>query len=126
VTEHLRAEGYAVINGDATRLDVLRAAHLDSARLVVVASPDAYQARAMRARAHQLNPGVEVLLRTHSDAERQFLEEMGAARALVGERELAVSLAREALQRFRSDVDMAQVAQRVLRPAATPETAEAS
>jgi CPA2 family monovalent cation:H+ antiporter-2 len=126
VTEHMRAEGYAVVKGDATRLDVLRAAHLDSARLVVVASPDAYEARAILARAHQLNPGVEVLLRTHSDAERQFLEEMGAARALVGERELAVSLAREALQRFRSDVDMAVVAQRVLRPAAAPAAAQAT
>ena len=117
VTERIRAEGYRVIYGDATRLEVLRAAHLDSARLVIVAAPDAYQARSMLARAHQLNPGIEVLVRTHSDSERQFLEEMGAARALVGERELAVSLAREALQRFREDVDMAQVAQRVLRPA---------
>jgi CPA2 family monovalent cation:H+ antiporter-2 len=105
---------------------VLRAARLDSARLVVVAAPDAYQARAMLAGAPQLNPGVEVLLRTHSDAERQFLEEMGAARALVGERELAVSLAREALQRFRTDVDMVLVAERVLRPAATPEAAPAT
>ena len=117
VTERIRAEGYRVIYGDATRLEVLRTAHLDSARLVIVAAPDAYQARSMLARAHQLNPGIEVLVRTHSDAERQFLEEMGAARALVGERELAVSLAREALQRFREDVDMAQVAERVLRPA---------
>ena len=117
VTERIRAEGYRVIHGDATRLEVLRTAHLDSARLVIVAAPDAYQARSMLARAHQLNPGIEVLVRTHSDAERQFLEEMGAARALVGERELAVSLAREALQRFRTDVDMAQVAERVLRPA---------
>jgi CPA2 family monovalent cation:H+ antiporter-2 len=125
-TERMRAEGYAVVHGDATRIDVLRAAHLDSARLVVVAAPDAYQARAMLARAHQLNPGVEVLLRTHSDAERQFLEEMGAARALVGERELAVSLAREALQRFRTDVDMVLVAERVLRPAATPESPPAT
>jgi hypothetical protein len=69
----------------------------------------------MLARAHQLNPGGEVLGRTHSDDERQFLEEMGAARALVGERELAVSLTREALQRFDVAADMQQVAARALR-----------
>ena len=110
----MREEGYSVVQGDATRLEVLRSAHLDRARLVIVAAPDAYQARVMLARAHQLNPGVEVLVRTHSDDERQFLEEMGASRALVGERELAVSLAREALHRFDVAPDMQQVAARAL------------
>ena len=115
VAERMREEGYSIIQGDATRLEVLRSAHLDRAKLVIVAAPDAYQARVMLARAHQLNPGVEVLVRTHSDDERRFLEEMGAARALVGERELAVSLTREALQRFEVDADMQQVAARTLR-----------
>ena len=86
VAERMREHGFKVIVGDATRLDVLRSAHLEDARLVVVAAPDAFQARMMLARAHQLNPGVEVLLRTHSDEEREFLESMGAARALIGER----------------------------------------
>jgi CPA2 family monovalent cation:H+ antiporter-2 len=118
VADRMHADGYAVVHGDATHVEVLHAAHLDRARLVIVAAPDAYQARQVLARAHQLNPGVEVLLRTHSDAERRFLEEMGAARAFVAERELAVSLAREALHRFRSDVDMSRVAARVLQPPA--------
>ena len=61
-------------------------------------------------------PGLEVLVRTHSDEERRFLEEMGVARAFVGERELAVSLAREALRRSGVDHDMETVAARVLRP----------
>jgi CPA2 family monovalent cation:H+ antiporter-2 len=115
VAEKMRAEGYSIIQGDATRLEVLHSAHLERARLVIVAAPDAYQARVMLARAHQLNPGVEVLVRTHSDDERRFLEEMGAARALVGERELAVSLTREALQRFDVAADMQQIAVRALR-----------
>jgi len=54
------------------------------------------------------------LLRTHSDTERQFLEEMGAARPLVGERELAVSLARHALRHFAVPHDMEAVAARAL------------
>ena len=115
VAEHLRREGFPVIYGDAARPEVLRSAHLERARLVVVAAPDAYQARAILALSHQLNPGMEVLVRTHSDAERQFLEENGAARALVGERELAVSLTREALRRFDVPFDMEQVAARTLK-----------
>jgi CPA2 family monovalent cation:H+ antiporter-2 len=113
--EELRARGLPVLYGDAARPEVLEPAHLERARLVVVAAPDAYQARAILALAHQLNPGVEVLVRTHSDEERQFLEAMGAARALVSERELAVSLTREALRRFDVPVDMEQVAARTLQ-----------
>ena len=114
VAQELRERGLPVIYGDASRPEVLRSAHLERARLVVVAAPDAYEARAILALSHQLNPGMEVLLRTHSDAERQFLEENGAARALVGERELAVSLTREALRRFDVSFDMEKVAERPL------------
>ena len=90
-----------MIYGDATRPEVLGAAHLERARLVVAAAPDAYQTRAILALARKLNPDVEVVARTHSDEERAFLEANGAAQAMVGERELAVSLARHALRRAR-------------------------
>lgn len=114
--ESLRTRDLPVIYGDATRPEVLDAAHLERARLVVVAAPDAYQARAILALARRLNPDVEVVLRTHSDSERTFLEEHGAERALVGERELAVSLTREALRRFGVAFDMEEVAARTLAP----------
>jgi monovalent cation:H+ antiporter-2, CPA2 family len=112
--EALRARGLPVIYGDATRPEVLAAAHLERARLVVVATPGAYQARAILELARKLNPDVEVVARTHSDAERTFLEGHGAARALVGERELAVSLARHALRHFDVPHDMEDVATRAL------------
>jgi monovalent cation:H+ antiporter-2, CPA2 family len=114
--EKQRQRGLPVIYGDATRPEVMAHAHLERARLVIVAAPDAYQARAILALCFQLNPGLEVLVRTHSDEERRFLEEMGVARAFVGERELAVSLAREALRRSGVDHDMEDVAARVLSP----------
>jgi len=116
IAEKQRLGGLPVIYGDATRPEVMAHAHLERARLVIVAAPDAYQARAILALCFQLNPGLEVLVRTHSDEERRFLEEMGVARAFVGERELAVSLAREALRRSGVDHDMEDVAARVLRP----------
>jgi CPA2 family monovalent cation:H+ antiporter-2 len=112
--EELRARGLPVIYGDATRPEVLRQAHLERARLVVVAAPDAYQARAILGLAQRLNPEVEVIVRTHSDEERVFLEANGAARAMVSERELAVSLARQALRRLGVEHDMEAVAARAL------------
>ena len=116
--ESLRERGLPVIYGDATRPEILAHAHLERARLVVVAAPDAFQARAILALTRELNPSVEVLVRTHSDAERSFLEQHGAAQALVGERALAVSLTRAALQRFGVPYDLEQVAARTLH--ATP------
>ncbi|GAB1342358.1 cation:proton antiporter domain-containing protein [Gemmatimonas sp.] len=110
----LIGEGYQVVHGDATSLSVLRAAGLERASLVLVASPDAWTARTVLARAHQLNPGVEVIIRTHSDEERVFLEEMGAARALFGERELAVSMTREALARVAPGADREAATSRIL------------
>jgi monovalent cation:H+ antiporter-2, CPA2 family len=114
--ERLREEGLPVVYGDATRPDVLAPAHLEHARLVVVAAPDAYQARAIVALVRNLNPDVRIAVRTHSDEERDFLEGHGADVALVGERELAISLTRHALRSYNIDHDMAEVAQRTLRP----------
>ncbi|MGQ0713715.1 MAG: NAD-binding protein [Gemmatimonadaceae bacterium] len=125
--ESLRERGLPVIFGDATRPDVLTEAHVERARLVVIAAPDAYQARAILALARKLNPSVEVVVRTHSDEERNFLEAHGAERALMGERELAVSLARHALRRFDVPHDMEAVALRALGGSApsTPATESA-
>ena len=125
--EELRERGLPVIYGDATRPEVLNKAHLERARLVVVAAPDAYQARAILLLARRMNPSVEVIVRTHSDEERTFLEANGAARAMVSERELAVSLARQALRRLGVEHDMEEVAARALgqAPYRTPATSRA-
>ena len=115
--EDLRTRGLPVIYGDATRPEVLAKAHLERARLVVVAAPDAFQGRAILEMARRLNPDAEVIVRTHSDQERAFLQKHGAAQALVGERELAVSLTRAALRRFGVAADMEQIAARMLQVA---------
>ena len=114
VAERLRDAGLPIIYGDATRPEVLAGAHLDRARLLVVAAPDAYQARVILDYARRVNPDLQIIARTHSDAERSWLEQNGVAQALVGERELAVSLTRSALRRFGVAHDMEQVAARTL------------
>jgi CPA2 family monovalent cation:H+ antiporter-2 len=114
VAERLREAGLPVIYGDATRPEVLADAHLDRARLLVVAAPDAYQARVILDYARRVNPDLQIIARTHSDEERSWLEQHGVAQALVGERELAVSLTRSALRRFGVAHDMEQVAARTL------------
>lgn len=118
--EELRQAGWPVIYGDASRPEVLSGARLERAKLVLVTAPDAYQARATLAVGKQLNPNVEVVVRTHSDSERLWLEQHGASYALVSERELAVSMTRYALRVLHVDHDMVEVAQRVLHSSRPP------
>ncbi|MDB4887109.1 MAG: putative potassium/hydrogen antiporter [Gemmatimonadetes bacterium] len=101
--EEMRVRGLPVIAGDATREEVLVQARPERARLVIVASPDAYETRAILALVRRLAPHVEVIVRAYSEEERAYLESHGATRAIVAERALGVGLARYALRYFGSD-----------------------
>ena len=84
-----QAQGVPTIEADAAAPGVLEAAGLRYARLLVVATPDSFQARRIVELARNLNPTVDVVVRTHSADEFRALEELGANRVVMGERELA-------------------------------------
>ena len=113
--EALRAEGHAVIYGDASRPTVLDHAHPERARLLVISTPDAFPSRLMVEHARRVNPAIDIVVRTHSDAERAHLETLGVGRAVVGEREMALGMVRYALNNFGVNEDMAVVAARTLQ-----------
>ncbi len=97
IAEPLRAKGRPLLHGDATRPDVLAAAHVGRARLLVVTAPDPFQARAVVEAARAANPAIDTVVRAHSEDERAWLEEHGVGLALIGEHELALGLAQYAL-----------------------------
>ena len=96
--EELRAQGVPAVFGDATAPGILDAADIGSARLVVVATPDPHQARRLLAKARTTNPGIDSVVRTHSDSERRRLEEDGVGLVLMAERELALGMMTYALR----------------------------
>ena len=98
--EALRKRGIPAVFGDAARPGILDHVHMDTAKLLVIASPDPYHARAIVDVAKKLNPGVEIAARTHSETGQKFLEERGVDRAFMGERELALSMAHHTLMRM--------------------------
>ena len=112
---NLRKRGLPALYGDATRPEVLRHAHLERARLLVVSAPDAFQARLILEHARKVNPGIDTVVRTHSDEERGHLEAHGVGRAVVGERELALAIVRYAFSSFGLREDMARVAAETLQ-----------
>ncbi|GAB6842738.1 CPA2 family monovalent cation:H+ antiporter-2 [Methylorubrum rhodinum] len=96
--EELRAEGVPAVFGEAGAPGILEAADIASARLLVVATPDSHQGRRLLAKARAANPGIDSVVRTHSDAERRRLEEDGVGLVLMAERELALGMMTYALR----------------------------
>ncbi len=96
--ESLRDRGLPVIYGNAGRRTVLELAHPELARLIIVTAPDPFQARAVVDLARRVNPSIASVVRTHSEEERAYLERAGVGLAVMGERELARTMARYALQ----------------------------
>jgi CPA2 family monovalent cation:H+ antiporter-2 len=97
----LRARGIPAIFGDAANADVMEMAQIGHARLVIVATSDPNETRLIVERAQARHPGMDFIVRTHSDTEAAHLRAMGGkVQAVHGERELAVQMARYALRRF--------------------------
>jgi len=107
VLEVMRSLGVLAVYGDATRADILALAHPETARLLVVATPEAYHAQAVIERARAANPALQVVVRTHGDEEQALFERMGVQSALMGERELAYGMAYHSLRRMGCSDDQA-------------------
>jgi K+:H+ antiporter len=101
VVDRLRAAGVIAMYGDAAHTEVLRMVNVPTARLVVVATSEPNETRLIVERVQALDPGVDIVVRTHSDGEAALLRSLGGkVQAVHGERELAVQMARYSLRRF--------------------------
>jgi CPA2 family monovalent cation:H+ antiporter-2 len=86
--------------GDATSREVLEAAHIGDAQVLVIALPDGFQARRVLEIARELNPKLDVVVRTHSQSEFDFLRGQGVGLVIMGERELARGMTEYVLRSF--------------------------
>jgi CPA2 family monovalent cation:H+ antiporter-2 len=96
--EKLRALGYPAVSGNAAEPGVLIQAHIAQARMLVIAIPEAVQARQMIETARTLNPQIEIAMRGHNEEEAELLEKENAGKVFVGETELARSMTQHVLQ----------------------------
>lgn len=98
IFERLRERGIPAVYGNASRMSVLEATKPERARLILVTTPDPFQARAVVELALRVNPGIASVVRTHSKEEKEYLEKNVAATAVLAENELANTMARHALE----------------------------
>jgi len=97
--EKLRRSGIAAVSGDAAEPAVLIQAHVARAAILVIATPDTARARKMMETARMLNPGIDIIVRTHSDEEADLLRKEKADHVFMGEHELALGMTRHILER---------------------------
>lgn len=97
IVDAVRERGELALFGDAARTGVLAAAHVQRARLLIITTPDPFQTRQVLTLARQLKSTIDTVVRTHTAAEQKYLENVGVGRAVLGEQELAVSMAEYAL-----------------------------
>jgi len=100
LVEDLRKKGVAAVSGNAAEPAVLIQAHIADAAMLVVATPDPLNVRQMVDTARTLNPGIEIVLRTHSENESQMLRMDGVGTVFYGEEELAKGMTQHVLERF--------------------------
>lgn len=98
--EELREQGKAAVYGDAVEPEVLVQAHIQHAAMLLVATPDLVNIHQMVEAARRVNPTVEVVLRTHSEDEMNFLRQEKMGTVFFGEEELARNITSHVLDRF--------------------------
>jgi CPA2 family monovalent cation:H+ antiporter-2 len=98
--EQLRERGVPAVSGDASDPAVLIQAHIARAAMLVIATPDTFGVRKMVEAARALNPGIEVVVRSHNDEEAALLEAEQIGKVFIGEHELAHGMAGHVLARM--------------------------
>ena len=93
LVDQLRQQGVAAVAGNAGEPSVLIQAHIHRARMLVVATPDTFHARAMIETARALNPDIKIAVRTHSEEDAALLRSERAGAVFIGEQELAKAMA---------------------------------
>ncbi|MED5609398.1 MULTISPECIES: YbaL family putative K(+) efflux transporter [Pseudomonas] len=85
----LRERGLSVVVGNAANPEVLALANITTARWLLIAIPNGFEAGQIASRARAANPELDIIARAHFDAEVEYLEQNGANLVIMGEREIA-------------------------------------
>jgi len=98
--ERAQSEGIPLVYGDATHELVLRAAAVETARLLVVTTPDVVVTRSIIRTAKLLNPDLRVVALTPDPSFLPVFKELGVNGVVLPEFEASLEMTRQALLRF--------------------------
>lgn len=104
---NIASAGYSAIWGDITGDEILKAAHIDAARVLLVTIPDQVTVRLSVQRARYLNRGLSVIARAFRREDVLDLRRLGVTGAVQPEFEGGVEMVRQALLQYASDTSAA-------------------
>ena len=103
LVETLRKAGIAAVYGDASEPAVLIQAHIAKASMLVIATADTINVRKMIETAKVLQPDIEIVIRTHSEAESDLLKSENIGQVFYGEEELANGMCNFIVKQYSPD-----------------------
>lgn len=97
---HAKKEGEKIINGDATKREVLEYTHIRSAKVVVVAISDSMATRIIVRLVKDLNPNVYLIVRTRYVKDVEELVKLGADEVIPEEFETSIQILSRVLKSY--------------------------
>ncbi|MEY0964892.1 YbaL family putative K(+) efflux transporter [Providencia alcalifaciens] len=91
--EELAENGFSAILGNGANKDIISLARIECAKTLLLTIPNGYEAGEIVATAKEMNPNITVIVRAHYDDEVSFIKERGADHIIIGEHEIAKSMA---------------------------------
>jgi CPA2 family monovalent cation:H+ antiporter-2 len=113
--EEVQREGVTALFGDAANIAVLQHLHLTEARLFVAATADAAANEHMARRVLQVNPNLDMVVRTRTLNERDAVREHDVREIVVSDVELALTIARRSAALLGFDEEVGKETIRQLR-----------
>ena len=107
IAEDASRDSCQVIWGDATRAEILEAASIHTARLLLVAVPDAASATAIVRQAHRLRPDLPIVARAAYREHLDQLKQLGVTAVVQPEFEGSLEMVRQVLRRY--DITPAEI-----------------
>jgi len=115
ITELLEHSKYAIY-GDPTDEDILKAAFIESASALVIAVPDTFSQKRIISIALKLNPKIPIFCRSHIEADRYDLINLGVNTIVMPELEAGLRIGVEVLDEFKIDpIQISSYAKRIRR-----------
>ncbi|ARM34997.1 cation:proton antiporter domain-containing protein [Legionella longbeachae] len=96
----LRAAGLPAVYGDASEPSVLIQSHITHASMLLIVIADTVHLRKMIQYACQLNPKIEIVVRTHDEEEAALLQKEITGKVFFAEGEVAKNMGEYALSRY--------------------------
>ncbi|WP_394658866.1 YbaL family putative K(+) efflux transporter [uncultured Novosphingobium sp.] len=92
MAKRAEADGHKVVRGNALEDSTLQAAGITQAGRLLIAIPEGFEGGVIVEHARVLNPGLDVIVRAHSEAEVSHLEQLGVRHVVFGEHEISARI----------------------------------